>query len=111
MFSKDTLLDNVMIYYLTNSITTSCRLYLEGFADELRNYKLGRVPVPQSVPVCCAHFRNEPLFSFDWQLNGANLNLVQSTYHSKGGHYIALERPDDLYKDFIAFVNKLKLGV
>ena len=30
-FSKDQLLDNIMIYWTSNSITTSCRLYAETF--------------------------------------------------------------------------------
>lgn len=111
VFSRDALLDNVMIYYLTNSITTSVRLYSEAFSDAQRAHNIDRVPISESVPIGCARFKNDLLHSLDWQLKESFLNLVQSTYHTVGGHFIALERPDVLYNDFISFIRKLNLKV
>lgn len=42
-FSLDELLDNVMIYWLTNSITTSMRLYAENFSSAHRSLQLERL--------------------------------------------------------------------
>lgn len=39
-FSKDQLIDNLMIYWSTNSITTSMRYYAENFSDKIRGLKL-----------------------------------------------------------------------
>lgn len=110
-FSKDALFDNLMIYYLTNSITTSVRLYSEAFSNAQRELKLDMVPVSANVPVGCARFKNDLMHSLDWQLIDKYPNLVHSTYHGDGGHFIALQKPETLYKDFVDFVKKLNLKV
>jgi len=104
-FTKDALLDNIMIYYLTNSITTSVRLYAESFSLRHMALKIDRVPT--EVPVGCARFKHEILHFLDWQLSSKYENIIHSTYYLHGGHFIAFERPDLLYKDFIEFVKKL----
>lgn len=106
-FTKDALFDNLMIYYLTNSITTSVRLYAESFSIEHRSLKMERVPT--NVPTGCARFKNDLAHEFDWQLNTKFTNLVHSTYHKDGGHFIALQSPDVLHKDFIQYVTKLPI--
>lgn len=41
-FTMDELLDNVMIYWVTKSITTSMRLYSEAFSAKTFGYELDR---------------------------------------------------------------------
>ena len=41
-FTMDELLDNVMIYWVTNSITTSMRLFSESFSFKQFGYQLDR---------------------------------------------------------------------
>lgn len=106
-FPKDTLLDNLMIYYLSNSFTTSARLYAETLSTRHRSLQIDRVPT--NVPTGCARFRHDISHRLDWQLKSKYQNLVHSTYHNDGGHFIALERPDVLHADFIDFVKKLNL--
>ncbi|XP_031622654.1 juvenile hormone epoxide hydrolase-like [Contarinia nasturtii] len=106
-YTKEALLDNIMIYYLSNSITTSVRLYAEGFGIEYLNLKMDRVPV--QVPVGCARFKNDLAHELDWQLNVKFPKLIHSTYHANGGHFAAMELPDVLYNDFLQFVNKLNV--
>lgn len=103
---QDAILDNIMIYYLTNSITTSMRLYAESFSRKQRAYQIERVPT--NVPTGCARFKNDIVHSLDWQLKDKYQNLIHSTYYKEGGHFIALEAPKVLYKDFITFVNKVE---
>lgn len=102
----DALLDNIMIYYLSNSITASMRLYSEAFTNKQRDLQMQSVIT--STPTGCARFRNDIMQELDWQLESKYRNLVHSTYHDNGGHFIALELPEELYKDFIHFVQKLK---
>lgn len=103
----DAILDNIMIYYLTNSAHTSGRIYAEFISDHQSAYELQRVPV--TVPAACARFRRDISHSLDWQLRDKYVNLVQSTWYLEGGHFAAMEVPDVLYKDFVQFVDKLNL--
>ncbi|XP_055839478.1 juvenile hormone epoxide hydrolase 2-like [Episyrphus balteatus] len=105
-FKLDTLLDNIMLYYLTNSITTSQRMFAEAYSKEQRQLNLDRVTT--LVPTACARFKGDlPYhFSMDFQLINKYLKLVQSTYYNNGGHFAALQEPDLLYKDIIEFVKK-----
>ncbi|XP_058124659.1 juvenile hormone epoxide hydrolase 1-like [Anopheles ziemanni] len=105
-FTLDALLDNVMIYYLTDSITTSQRIYAEAFAaDELKK-ELDRIPT--AVPAACAKFRHELLQQVDWVLRDHFTNLVQSNHFADGGHFAAMQLPDVLYKDFVQFINTVR---
>uniref|UniRef100_A0A182MA60 Epoxide hydrolase N-terminal domain-containing protein n=1 Tax=Anopheles culicifacies TaxID=139723 RepID=A0A182MA60_9DIPT len=104
-YSLDALLDNVMIYYLSDSITTSQRLYVESFseAEQARKYE----NIPTHVPAACAKFRHE-LFQYpDWILKEHFTNLMQSNHHNDGGHFAALQLPEVVYKDIVQFVNRL----
>lgn len=41
-FSMDALLDNLMIYWVSRSFTTSVRLYAEKYSQPYRSWKLNR---------------------------------------------------------------------
>jgi juvenile hormone epoxide hydrolase len=103
-FSLDAILDNVMIYYLTNSITTSQRIYKEVFGDEMVNYPLDRVIVES--PTGCARFRHELITQDDWIVKEKFVNIVHSTWHQDGGHFAAMQLPKILYEDYVDFVRK-----
>lgn len=106
-FTNDALLDNVMIYYLSNSITTSVRLYAEALSTKQRELRMDLVPT--NVPTGCARFKHDLMHELDWQLSAKYHNLVHSTYHKDGGHFIALQKPTVLYQDFVDFAKKVKL--
>lgn len=105
-FTKDALIDNLMVYYLTGSITTSLRIYAETMAYANRNLAVNAAPT--DVPIGCARFKNDLLHQTDWELKGKYTNLIHSTWHPFGGHFIAMERPNDLYLDFVEFVKKVR---
>nr|XP_014095480.1 juvenile hormone epoxide hydrolase 2 [Bactrocera oleae] len=105
-FKLDALLDNVMIYYLTNSITTSSRIFAEHHSSEQR--ELHMASVPTDVPTGCARFKHDLIHFHDNQLKDKYRNLIHSTYYKDGGHFIALEMPKLLYADFIEFVKKVE---
>uniref|UniRef100_A0A8D8F6D7 Epoxide hydrolase n=1 Tax=Culex pipiens TaxID=7175 RepID=A0A8D8F6D7_CULPI len=104
-FTLDALLDNIMIYYLTDSITTSQRIYYEAFSQREMAIAVDRIPT--KVPAACAKFRYELLHTIDWALKDHFTNLLQSNHFEDGGHFAAMQLPNVLYKDFVKFVEKI----
>lgn len=102
-FTMDGLLDNIMLYYLTNSITTSVRIYKESFIEEAE-YEMAKVPLTQ--PTGCAKFKNEIMHSPDFVLKDKFPKLIQSSHFDDGGHFAAMQLPKVLYNDFITFIQK-----
>jgi len=102
-FTLDSLLDNVMIYYLTNSITTSQRLYKETFASDMV-YDMDRVLVTPAT--ACAHYRHELMPQFDFVLKDHFVNILQHSFFDDGGHFAAMQLPKVMYADFVEFVRK-----
>uniref|UniRef100_A0A182S814 Epoxide hydrolase N-terminal domain-containing protein n=1 Tax=Anopheles maculatus TaxID=74869 RepID=A0A182S814_9DIPT len=105
-FTLDALLDNVMIYYLTDSITTSQRFYAEAMASDELKKEIDRIPTV--VPAACAKFRHELFLQLDWILKDHFTNLVQSNHFADGGHFAAMQLPEVLYKDVVTFVASLQ---
>ncbi|XP_067629975.1 juvenile hormone epoxide hydrolase 1-like [Eurosta solidaginis] len=103
-FTMDELLDNIMIYYVTNSITTSQRLYSESF--NIASFALNMDGVHVHVPTGCARFIHDLLHSTDTEVAVKFKNLIHSTYHKEGGHFAAMEVPQILYDDFVVYANK-----
>ncbi|RDD39447.1 Epoxide hydrolase 1 [Trichoplax sp. H2] len=100
-FTKDELITNVMIYWVTQSITTSMRYYKEYFANDMEARK-AKVLIPTGIA------------DFPYELVRPPLSWIKHlfkqviTYNSmpEGGHFAALERPNLLVPDFINFVIK-----
>ncbi|XP_001360678.2 juvenile hormone epoxide hydrolase 1 [Drosophila pseudoobscura] len=107
VFGLEPVLDNLMVYYLTNSITTSVRFYAENVSKAYRDLQLDRVPTP--VPMGCSRFRYDLPSVTDWQLRDKFPNLKHSMYFQQGSHFAAMEMPAMLYQDFTAFVGKIGL--
>lgn len=98
----DVLLTNVTIYWASNSIASSVRLYLESMATPLRFEPGERLQVPCGV----ARFPAEaPFPPRAWVERG--YNVVRWTEMPRGGHFAALEEPGLLAADLIAFVDGL----
>ncbi|XP_055339482.1 epoxide hydrolase 1-like [Paramacrobiotus metropolitanus] len=99
-FDMDDLINNVMIYWISNSIMSSQRLYKEVFATDYDTY----LRYPVKVPTMLSDFFHE--------LRGANppteyvrpyfTNLLKVSAHSTGGHFPAMERPNDIAEDIRA---------
>lgn len=102
-FTLDALLDNIMIYYLTDSITTSVRLYKEDFSVK-SEHNMGQVPV--LPPAGCAHYKYELMHQPEFILKDKFPNLIHNTLFDDGGHFAAMQLPKVMYNDFIEFVQK-----
>lgn len=92
-----------MIYYLTDSIVTSVRLYKECFIEEF--YQVFD-SVPLIPPSGCAHFAHEIMHTPGFILKEKYINLIHETVHEDGGHFAAMQLPKIFYEDFVAFVRK-----
>jgi pimeloyl-ACP methyl ester carboxylesterase len=86
ILSEDELLDNVMLYWLTNSAASSARIYWESFHDT----NLG----PLDTPVGCSVFPKD-IFTASRRWAEARLkNIIYWSEPGEGGHFAALEKPD-----------------
>lgn len=101
--SRDELLTNVTLYWVTETIHSSTRLYLETTKRPLHFAPGERVAVPCGI----ARFPLEaPFPPRDWIERV--YNLVHWTQMPRGGHFAALEEPALLAEDLRAFFRPLR---
>lgn len=102
-FTKDELLTNIMIYWVTNTINSSFYLY-----HRLRHRPWRLAPGEKiTVPTAVASFPGEILRPpRQWAERIFNIN--RWTAMPSGGHFAALEEPDRLVEDIRAFFLNLR---
>jgi epoxide hydrolase len=100
-FTKDELLTNIMIYWVTETGPSSVRLYYENRRDPGLQGKV-------EVPFACAVFPFEMFVITPRQWVEASHNLVQYTVMPRGGHFAAMEEPELLVEDVRKFFKGLK---
>lgn len=101
VFTREELLTNVMIYWVTQTITSSTRLYYET-----RVTKAFR-PQKVKVPTACAIFPRE-LYCPPRAWVERVYNIQRWTPMAAGGHFAAMERPAELVEDIRAFFRPLR---
>jgi pimeloyl-ACP methyl ester carboxylesterase len=97
-FTKDQLLTNIMLYWVTRTATSAARLYWE-----MR--EAGRAALPQApitVPTGVANFPAELARSERADV-ARKYNLVHWTELPRGGHFAAMEVPELFVDDVRAF--------
>ena len=85
VLTRDELLDNVMMYWLTNSGASSGRIYWESFGKTNTN--------PISIPVGCSIFPKEIFRTSRRWAEKRFSNLIHFNDLDKGGHFAAMEQP------------------
>nr|QHB21920.1 juvenile hormone epoxide hydrolase 2 [Colaphellus bowringi] len=105
-YTMTKLLDNVMIYWVTRSITTSMRIYSETFTKATMNLKLDNIPITD-VPSACARFWYDLAFFPEAVLRERFQNLVHISDY-EAGHFPAMEVPDVLAQDIFTFTEKVE---
>ncbi len=102
-FTRDELLSNVTLYWITETIHSSFRLYYEG----------GKAPLHFApgefvhVPCAIARFpKEEPFPPRPWIERG--YNLQHWTDMPRGGHFAAAEEPELLAQDIRAFFRRFR---
>lgn len=105
VFSKDELLTNITLYWLTNSIATSTRLYYEAAHAEgmFGMFEPGYVDTPTGY-ACFAKDNVTP--PEEWVRRC--YRLTRYTTFDRGGHFAALERPEELVTEIREFFRPLR---
>ena len=101
-FSKDELLTNVMIYWLTETITSSMRLYFEDVRTPPQLQAGQRIDVPAAVAVFPKDLTRPPRETAE-----RFLQVQRWTEMTCGGHFAALEAPGVYSDDIRAFARML----
>jgi microsomal epoxide hydrolase len=106
-FSKDELLTNIMIYWVTGTIGSSVRMYLEN-ARAVYAQVGGPKPAARSdVPAAVASFPAEMVQPpREWAER--TLNVKRFTKMARGGHFAALEVPELYAQDIQGFAGELR---
>ncbi|XP_073527778.1 epoxide hydrolase 1-like isoform X2 [Phyllobates terribilis] len=105
-YSMDDLLTNVMIYWVTGSITSSMRFYKENFTRDFQTSPSMRTPV--YVPTGLAAFPSEVAHAPRVLAKDKYRNIVTYTFMPRGGHFAAFEEPELLAPDIQKFVSAVE---
>ena len=106
--TRDDVLDNVTLTWLTNTAISGARLYWENFG----NVPEGKVPFflqrNVSIPVAVSAFSDELYQTPRSWAERAYPKLVYYKKHDKGGHFAAWEQPQLLSEDVRAGFRPLR---
>lgn len=105
VFTKDQLLTLIMIYAVTNTIDSSLWFY-RGWATEASSFHPGpRITVPTGVAMLPAEMVNgRPPRS----IAERDYNVVHWIELPKGGHFAALEQPEQFLHEIQTFFRKVR---
>ena len=102
-FTRDQLLTNVMLYWVTRTITSSARLYRESRQADLR----GEAPQYVEVPTGVARYPKEILrFPRSWVEQ--RYNVTHWAVMPRGGHFAAMEQPGLFVDDLRTFFRTVR---
>lgn len=105
-FSKDILLTNIMIYWITETINSSMRRYYEAYHDINHNpLKLGKRIETQTA---IAMFPGEKELIVPREWAERCYNIKRWTEMPSGGHFPALEEPLLLVEDIRSFARNFR---
>jgi len=102
IFTKDELLTNITLYWVTQTAASSARIYYES-----RHAPPAVNPRRIEAPTACADFPREVIWSPRRWLE-ARYNITRWTEMPRGGHFAALEQPALLVDDVRAFFRDLR---
>ncbi|MBP2433776.1 epoxide hydrolase family protein [Bradyrhizobium elkanii] len=102
ILSRDELLDNVMLYWVTATAASSARLYWESFGPGKRT------PHKVSVPTGVAAFPKEIVTPVRKWMETNFTNIQHWSEMPKGGHFSAFEQPELFIGEVREFFGKLR---
>jgi pimeloyl-ACP methyl ester carboxylesterase len=104
IFTRDQLITNVMLYWVTQTITSSARLYWEskhgGLWDETPDF----VAVPTGV----ARYPKEEVLRFPRSWVERQYNVTHWAVMPRGGHFAAMEQPALFVADLRGFFRTVR---
>jgi pimeloyl-ACP methyl ester carboxylesterase len=102
-FTKDELLTTITIYWVTQTINASTRLYYETQRQPWELKHNERITVPTGMAVFPKEISRPPR---EW--GERSFNIQRWTEMPSGGHFAALEEPQRLVDDIRAFFRPLR---
>ncbi|MDA9604120.1 epoxide hydrolase [Candidatus Pelagibacter sp.] len=106
VYSKDTLLANIMLYVVTKTFNTATWIYYgrreEGGRFFPNDFK--KIEIPTAAAVFPAEMSEWPPQSYVDRM----FNITQWTEMPSGGHFAALEEPELLVNDLVKFSRTVK---
>jgi pimeloyl-ACP methyl ester carboxylesterase len=103
-FDLDDLITNFTIYWVTETIGSAMRSYLENARALYGNPGAPR-PARSNVPAAFARMPLDAPVPREWVQR--NVNMVQFTEFPRGGHFSSWETPREFAEDMRAFAAKL----
>jgi len=100
-FSKDELLNNLNIYWLTQTINSANRIYYET-AQQAPPGNFKKIEVPAAITMYPKDLVIAPR-----EYAERIYNVQQWTEMTKGGHFAAMEQPELFSEDIRKFANKI----
>jgi pimeloyl-ACP methyl ester carboxylesterase len=102
-FTKNELLTNLTIYWVTQTAGSAFRIYFEAMRDMLRHKGAGsRIDIPTAIAIFPKDMVPAPK-----EYAERIFNVQQWTDMPEGGHFAAMERPILLADDIMQFAKKL----
>ena len=101
ILGRDELLDNLMLYWVTASATSSARLYWESFGGRRTNRQV-------TIPTGVAVFPREIIAPVRSWMSKDFSDLRHWTEMPKGGHFAAFEQPELFVADVRTFFRTLR---
>ena len=93
---------NIMIYWITQSINSSTRLYYEARHHPWRPDRNKRIETPTAAAIFPGELLKPPR-----QWAESAFNIQRWTVMPRGGHFAAMEEPQLLAEDVRAFFSAL----
>ncbi|XP_012538919.1 juvenile hormone epoxide hydrolase 2 [Monomorium pharaonis] len=107
-YTYDELIDNLMIYWVSNSMTTAMRIYAEMYTKSNRSLSARLESTPIKVPSACSQFPHEIMAIHPDVLRKRFVNLLRTTKMPRGGHFAAFEEPELLANDIWISVDEME---
>ncbi|MDB9796772.1 epoxide hydrolase [Candidatus Pelagibacter ubique] len=106
VYSKDTLLANIMVYVVTKTFNTATWIYYgrreEGGRFFPKDFK--KIEIPTAAAIFPAEMSEWPPKSYVDRM----FNITQWTEMPRGGHFAALEEPELLVNDLVKFSRSVR---
>lgn len=102
ILTRDELLDNVMLYWVTETAASSAQLYWESFGPKRRP------AVTVKVPTGVAVFPREIVTPVRKWMEASYTNITHWSEMPKGGHFAAFEQPDLYINEVRDYFRKIR---
>ena len=106
VFTKDELLTNIMVYWVTETATSAARLYYES-SHQSTGGLITEPPGRIEVPTGAAIFPQELVLT-PRRWAEAHYNITHWTEMPRGGHFAAFEQPELFVEDLRTFYRDLR---